>query len=170
MAKRGENIYLRKDGRYEGRCIKGRTETGKIIYHSVYAHTLGACKQKLLALKVMYAQEVTGVKLYGTGKAHEFMDYWLHKVIKTTIKMSTFANYRLYLNKWLIPYLGSKQLANLEVIYQLTQWKNYQSQPHYFLMQSHTTHQARIGSTSFTLTHSGGQLALNRLLTYHQLF
>jgi len=113
VAKRGENIYLRKDGRYEGRCIKGRTE-GKILYHSVYAHTLAECKQKLLAVKMLYVQDVTGVKRYGTGKVEDFMDYWLHKIIKTTIKRSTFANYHLYLNKWLIPYLGSKQLAKLE--------------------------------------------------------
>ena len=29
MAKRGENIHKRKDGRWEGRYIKGRTAEGK---------------------------------------------------------------------------------------------------------------------------------------------
>ncbi len=31
MAKRGENIHKRKDGRWEGRYIKGRTTDGKPI-------------------------------------------------------------------------------------------------------------------------------------------
>ena len=32
MSKRGENIYKRKDGRWEGRYIKCRTLQGKIQY------------------------------------------------------------------------------------------------------------------------------------------
>ena len=32
MAKRGENIHKRKDGRWEGRYIKGRTTDGKPIW------------------------------------------------------------------------------------------------------------------------------------------
>ena len=39
MARRGENIYKRKDGRWEGRYIKSRTCSGKIIYGYVYAKT-----------------------------------------------------------------------------------------------------------------------------------
>ena len=32
MSKRGENIYKRKDGRWEGRYVKCRTLHGKIQY------------------------------------------------------------------------------------------------------------------------------------------
>ena len=39
MPKKGENIYKRKDGRWEGRYIKSHTYTGKIIYGYVYAKT-----------------------------------------------------------------------------------------------------------------------------------
>lgn len=39
MSKKGENIYKRKDGRWEGRYIKSRTVTGKIVYGYVYAKT-----------------------------------------------------------------------------------------------------------------------------------
>jgi integrase len=94
--------------------MKGRRENGKIMYHSVYALTLAECKQKLLAVKVLYPQERVGVKLYGTGKVVDFMTYWLQRIVKTTIKVSTFANYTLYLNKWLLPYFGGKQLSKLE--------------------------------------------------------
>ena len=32
MARKGENIYKRKDGRWEGRYIKSRSSTGKANY------------------------------------------------------------------------------------------------------------------------------------------
>ena len=36
MAKCGENIYKRKDGRWEGRFIRSRRENGHAIYGYVY--------------------------------------------------------------------------------------------------------------------------------------
>ncbi|MFD2385749.1 hypothetical protein ACFSQ1_00145 [Enterococcus rivorum] len=36
MSKKGENIYKRKDGRWEGRYIKARNEQGRIIYGYIY--------------------------------------------------------------------------------------------------------------------------------------
>ena len=35
MPRKGENIYKRKDGRWEGRYIKARSQTGKAIYGAV---------------------------------------------------------------------------------------------------------------------------------------
>lgn len=32
MARKGENIYKRKDGRYEGRFIKGHNPDGKAVF------------------------------------------------------------------------------------------------------------------------------------------
>lgn len=45
MARRGENIYKRKDGRWEGRYIKSRTCSEKIIYGYVYAKTYRETKK-----------------------------------------------------------------------------------------------------------------------------
>ena len=36
MSRKGENIYKRKDGRWEGRYIKSRTCTGKIVYPKLF--------------------------------------------------------------------------------------------------------------------------------------
>ena len=47
MARRGENIYKRKDGRWEGRYKCGYDEDGKTKYHSVYARTYNEVKEKL---------------------------------------------------------------------------------------------------------------------------
>ena len=45
MAKRGENIWHRKDGRWEARYVKGR-EGNRAIYGYVYARSYGAAKEK----------------------------------------------------------------------------------------------------------------------------
>ena len=37
MTRKGENIYKRKDGRWEGRYIAGRCASGRAKYRSVYA-------------------------------------------------------------------------------------------------------------------------------------
>lgn len=47
MPRRGENIYKRKDGRWEGRFIKGYNESGKALYKSVYAGSYADVKEKL---------------------------------------------------------------------------------------------------------------------------
>lgn len=47
MAKTGENIYKRKDGRWEGRFISTRKTDGKAKYTSVYARTYAEVKAKL---------------------------------------------------------------------------------------------------------------------------
>ncbi len=47
MPRRGENIYKRKDGRWEGRYIVDHRPDGRAIYHSVYGPTYGEVQQKL---------------------------------------------------------------------------------------------------------------------------
>ena len=53
MARRGENIYKRKDGRYEGRYIRTRDENGKAIYGYVYARSYSDVKEKLAEYKAV---------------------------------------------------------------------------------------------------------------------
>ena len=53
MPKTGENIYKRKDGRWEGRFISGRRQDGRAKYTSVYARTYATAKAKLEERKRM---------------------------------------------------------------------------------------------------------------------
>ena len=46
MPRRGENIYKRNDGRWEGRYIRCRTPEGRAQYGYVYAATYSACREK----------------------------------------------------------------------------------------------------------------------------
>lgn len=47
MSRKGENIYRRKDGRWEGRCVQGRNADGSYKYRYVYAHSYQEARQKL---------------------------------------------------------------------------------------------------------------------------
>ena len=48
MARRGENIRKRKDGRWEGRYIKARTPEGKIQWGYVYGTAYVEVKRVLI--------------------------------------------------------------------------------------------------------------------------
>lgn len=92
MSRRGENIFKRKDGRWEGRYKSGISETGKTKYSSVYAHTYLECSQKLQAAKrktCIYTRSITFEQL---------IEQWLESR-KNSVKKSTYMNYRtLYEN------------------------------------------------------------------------
>lgn len=51
MPRRGENIYKRKDGRWEGRLLRGHHPNGKAIYQYVYGKSYSEAKRKLLDLR-----------------------------------------------------------------------------------------------------------------------
>ena len=53
MPRKGENIYKRKDGRWEGRYICGKKPDGKKKYGSVYGKTYMEVKQKLIQIKAV---------------------------------------------------------------------------------------------------------------------
>ena len=56
MARRGLNIYPRKDKRWEGRYITGHKPDGKPIFGYVYGSSYNDCKNKLLPLKAAYCK------------------------------------------------------------------------------------------------------------------
>ena len=109
MAKRGNNIYKRKDGRYEGRVPVGYRDDGKIRYKYVYARTLTEVKQKMAEIYSIRQDQPTGsVKLTFCDLAQQ----WLLSA-KLRVKPSSYANYRNIVNKHLLPTLGSANMTNL---------------------------------------------------------
>ena len=53
MSRKGENIYKRKDGRWEGRYKNGIAENGRVRYRSCYGKTYREVKAKLESCKQM---------------------------------------------------------------------------------------------------------------------
>lgn len=48
MPRHGENIYKRRDGRYEGRYVIGKTATGKTKFGYVYGYYYAQVRKELL--------------------------------------------------------------------------------------------------------------------------
>ncbi|MGC6768507.1 tyrosine-type recombinase/integrase [Enterococcus sp. LJL128] len=124
MSRRGENIYKRKDGRWEGRYIKARNEHGKITYGYVYGKKYTIVKNRLAELRVQYIGNYSNLTLYD-GTVEQWMSYWLAKFMNGKIKISTYSTYKTRMEKYIFPVLGSKKLINLtsthiqEFIFQL---------------------------------------------------
>ena len=101
MARHGENIYKRKDGRWEGRYRNGCKPNGSTRYSSVYGRTYNEVRT-LLVKKRNEAQPHLSKCSATFG---ELAKEWLSS-IKNSIKESTYANYFCKLQKHILPKLG----------------------------------------------------------------
>ena len=113
MSKRGENIYKRKDGRWEGRYIKARTAAGKAIYGYVYAPSYKETRAKLQNA-ARTAHTLTAVRLKTAQQIHfcTLTEEWFC-YIKPRIKESTYQTYRNLWNSYICPELGEMYFPEL---------------------------------------------------------
>lgn len=103
--KKGENIFKRKDGRWEARYIKGYELSCKIKYGFCYGKTYKEAKEKVTKYK---AALLVGKPTPQTGTRHRFAFYcdeWLH-LRKSKIRESTYIKYDTVLEKHIKPTLG----------------------------------------------------------------
>ena len=110
MARRGENIYKRKDGRWEGRYKSGYNDKGKAKYRSVYGHSYAEVREKLVPLKA--SAHVPTFACRQTVK--ELFNEWFI-AIKLHVKPSTYANYQMKVKKHIIPAFGGLRYDTLTV-------------------------------------------------------
>lgn len=112
MSRRGENIRKRKDGRWEGRYIKGYdSKKQKARYASVYGKTYAETKQKLDEAKYKSSIGVVYVdaknKLFG-----EIINSWFNAK-KINLKPSSIIKYQNLIEKHILPELGHRKLREL---------------------------------------------------------
>lgn len=103
MAK-GENIFKRKDGRWEARYVKGYELSGKIRYGFCYGRTYKEAKDKAAKAKAAIA---SGRPVPG-GDRHRFAYYcdrWLESG-RGRLKESTRVKYNTIVEKHIKPELG----------------------------------------------------------------
>lgn len=111
MARTGENIYKRKDGRWEGRYIKLYDADGKPKYGYIYAKTYSEAKQKL-AEKRCHFPEADGISNRTNAKYDDVLTAWLQSS-RTNIKESTFAKYSHIIDSHIRPALGQFPLGKI---------------------------------------------------------
>lgn len=127
MSKRGENIYKRKDGRWEGRYIKGRKLDGKIQYGYIYSNSYKTTQNKLIEKKYLYRENQSERVLYSVS-VRQWLTHWLTNDVKQRVKVSSFASYQYKIEHYIFPSLGECPLGQLtpEIITKLISDLKYQ--------------------------------------------
>ena len=110
MSRTGENIYKRKDGRWEGRFVKGR-RNGRTIFGSVFGKTRLEVKDKLIIAKFEWNEGLSAEKRNRT-KLGGISDAWL-KESEAFLKESTVAKYRDYLRCYICPRFSKTDMADI---------------------------------------------------------
>lgn len=114
MAKKGENIYLRKDGRWEGRYIKGRKADGKPIFCSIYGKSYNEVKKQLIIIKSTLYRHEDPKRIWAHSKTMaDWLEYWLETLIRPNIKANTYLGYRRSIEKHIFPLMGQQEIRKL---------------------------------------------------------
>ena len=102
-------VRKREDGRWEGRIVVGHRENGEPLFRHVYAKTQKALLDKLHQNIECYRDvELTEDSRMTLG---EWLDRWITEYKEGTIRPSTLTNYRRYIELYIKPQLGDKQVS-----------------------------------------------------------
>ena len=104
MSKKGENVYKRKDGRWEGRFARGRREDGRIKYGYCYGHSYREVKQRLSEAIVAERLRTPAPSSRGMKLSDACWD-WL-SLCRFRVKESTLVKYTAIVEKHIVPRLG----------------------------------------------------------------
>ena len=109
MARHGENIHKRKDGRWEARYAKGMDPQGKKLTGYVYGHSYMEVKSKRAGiLKNLRLTKIDS----RNPTVEEVGRLWLNS-IRYGVKESTLAHYRYTLEHYLLSVLGGCRVQAL---------------------------------------------------------
>lgn len=111
MPRKGENIFKRKDGRWEARYLKGYSLDGKNKYGSVYGKSYSEVKNKRANLLINYSPTVKK-KRNNNYKLTDKVNVWLDQQ-KLAIKITTYTYYKNIVNKYIINNLGNMYIDNI---------------------------------------------------------
>lgn len=111
--RKGENIYPRKDGRWEGRFPKGRKSNGRIKYGYIYGKSYSEVKRKIYPLRIHY-QSLQQIHGYSAETFESWTSEWLMEV-QDEVKPSTLSSYYYKLTKYIFPLLKDISLNELSL-------------------------------------------------------
>lgn len=108
MPRKGENIYKRKDGRWEGRIWQENTMPGRRKYISVYGKTYKEVKGKMEKTRNGHIQSSKGLP-----DMEEAASIWLEDR-KQFWKPTTYAAYQQIVDKYIGSYLGKIKINKID--------------------------------------------------------
>ena len=131
MARKGENIFKRKDGRWEGRYIKGY-ENGRAVYGYVFGKSYSEVKKKKAEAmagllhptrqenrRILRERSISEQPIPEQPILKDIAYQWLDE-LKTTRRKSTVVKYEGQLRNHIIPEFGDKrinEISNNDIIY-----------------------------------------------------
>lgn len=110
---RGENIFKRKDGRWEARYSKGYDASGKIKYGFCYGKTYREAKAKAAAARTNFPLRSERLKSRENYSFAFYCEEWLTS-IRDNVKESTYVKYESMLRNHIIPQLGKYSPEKLD--------------------------------------------------------
>ena len=111
MARKGENIYKRKDGRWEARFIKSH-QSGKAVYGSVYGKSYSEAKKKRSEAMVNLKKPAKAESYSAQPDLRQVSSMWLDS-LRSTRKASTIVKYSNQLEKHILPIFGNNRLSEI---------------------------------------------------------
>ena len=112
MSKKGENIYKRKDKRWEARYIKAYHPDGTPKYGYCYGKTYREAKQKVTQAKTALLTEKPIATTSRKRRFAFYCDEWL-RINRNRIKESTYVKYSGIIEKHIKPKLGGCLVQSL---------------------------------------------------------
>lgn len=108
MARRGENIYKRKDGRWEGRYKNGLKKDGTTKYSSVYGKSYAEVRAVMLEKRIKPAEKNIPHNL----TVKKLFEVWFD-TIKCRVKESTYTGYYMKYEKHILISFGNLRYDEL---------------------------------------------------------
>lgn len=106
MPRKGENVFHRKDGRWEARYVKGYGPNGSKVYGSVYAKTYSEVKQKRI-------EKLKKIDMNQLIRPTEYFEFyakaWL-EFCKLNLKDSTLTKYQVVINNYILPFFSKMKI------------------------------------------------------------
>lgn len=112
MPRTGENIYERKDGRWEGRYIRFRSDVGKVHYGYVYGKTYRETKEKRLQAMTQAALVNKHVDMQCNDALGDTALKWL-TATEVQIKESSLVKYQNILERHILPVFQDLSVSEL---------------------------------------------------------
>lgn len=106
-----KNITKRKGGRFMGRFTIGNNENGKPVYQYVHSKTYEEAEKKLMIGLEIESQYLAGNSISVREVYAEWLNATAHRV-----KVSTLSNYRMKVEKHILPMLGDKPCSMLTAV------------------------------------------------------
>lgn len=109
MPRRGNNIYKRRDGRWEGRIRKENILPGEGKYKYIYGKTYSETKRKMDIARQLIRERCADCHL----TMEEAVQLWLTEK-KESWKVTTYASYSNLVEKYILPVLGNCKVSRID--------------------------------------------------------